>query len=280
MRHPSLAALAVTAVAIVITACAPQAEPQASAPSHPAIAHVHGIESDPSGGGILVATHSGVFRLTGDALDGPLGGHDFDAMGFTVAGTALFASGHPGQSTPPELGTPNLGVIRSDDGGSSWTPVAFTGESDFHVLTAGPDGTLYGIATHAPELLVSQDAGESWSATAALSAVDLVATEQGLVAATEQGLQSSADDGETFTPLEASPLLYSVDALSSGALVGVDTDNAVRRQAPDGSWEQVGEVVGVASAFSVIGGDRMLLADDRGIVELTEEGAEVLQPAR
>lgn len=280
MRQTSLVVLTIAAVAVATTACAPSAEPQASTAAPPTIAHVHGIESAPASDDILVATHHGLYRLAeGGRLDGPIGGDDFDAMGFTVVDGTMFASGHPGERTPPELGSPNLGIIRSDDGGTSWSPVAFTGESDFHVLTAGPDGTLYGIPTHAPELLSSRDGGMNWSAVAAPPAVDLVATEQGLVAATEQGLQVSADRGETFAPIEGAPLLYSVDASSTGALIGVDTSSAVQRQRPDGGWEQVGSVEGVAAALSVVGGDRILLADDRGIVELTEDGAVVLSPA-
>lgn len=276
MRHPIPAALAIVAVTMATAACASPAQPQ---PSHPAIEHVHGIESSPSSDDILVATHRGLYRLADGRLDGPIGGHDFDAMGFTVADGTMFASGHPGPSTPPELGAPDLGIIRSDDGGDSWAPVSLSGEADFHVLTAGPDGALVGIATRAPELLTSRDAGLSWAATEAPPAVDLVATEQRLFAATEQGLQSSADGGQTFTLLDGAPLLYSIDALSSGALVGVDTDGEVRQETAGDGWKRVGSVVGVASAFSVVAGDRLLLADDRGIVELTEDGAVVLAPA-
>lgn len=281
MRQTALFALTIAAVAVGTTACAPSTEPQASAAGPPTIGHVHGIEAAPDGDDILIAAHGGLYRLVeGGRLDGPIGGDDFDAMGFTVVDATMFSSGHPGERTPPELGSPNLGIIRSDDGGSSWSPVAFTGESDFHVLTAGTDGTLFGIASGAPELLASRDGGQSWSTAAALSAVDLVVTEQGLVAATEQGLQVSTDQGESFASIEGSPLLYSVDALSTGALVGVDTSNVVQRQTADGSWEEVGSVEGVAGALSVVGDDRIVLADDRGIVELTQDGAVVLSPAR
>lgn len=280
MRKTPLLALTIAAVAVTTTACASSAQPEATA-APPAIGHVHGIETAPNGEDTLIATHSGLYRLAeGGRLDGPVGGYDFDAMGFTVVDATMFSSGHPGERTPPELGSPNLGIIRSDDDGSSWSPVAFTDESDFHVLTAGADGTLYGIASDAPELRSSRDGGQNWSTAGALPAIDLVATEQGLVAATEQGLQMSTDGGETFASIEGSPLLYSVDALSTGALVGVDTSNVVQRQTADGGWEEMGSVEGVAAALSVVDDGRILLADDRGIVELTEDGAVVLSPAR
>jgi len=282
MKKTPLLALMIAAVAIATTACAPRTSPEAStSAAPPTIGHVHGIEAAPNGEDILIAAHGGLYRLAeGGRLDGPIGGDDFDAMGFTVVDETMFSSGHPGERTPPELGSPNLGIIRSDDGGSSWSPVAFTGESDFHVLTAAADGTLYGIPSGAPELLSSQDGGQTWSTGAVLSAVDLVATEQSLVAATEQGLQVSTDQGATFASIEGSPSLYSVDALSTGALVGVDTSNLVQRQTADGGWEEVGSVEGVVAAMSVVGDDRIVLVDDRGIVEITEDGAVVLSPAR
>ncbi|WP_405219109.1 F510_1955 family glycosylhydrolase [Agrococcus sp. Ld7] len=241
------------------------------------LGHIHAIDSTASGE-ILLASHHGLYRLddTG-GLDGPVGGDDFDGMGFTVVGSTLFASGHPGSHTPAELGSPNLGIIRSDDGGQSWSPVSLTSEADFHVLTASPDGTLHGIATRSPEVLSSTDAGVSWTTGSQLEAVDMAATDRRLFAATERGLQVSEDGGASFATLEGAPLLYAVEVLADGSLVGVDTNGAVQRQTPDG-WEQLGAVVGAAGAFGVVGDDRILAVDDRGIVDLTEDEAVVLTP--
>lgn len=127
-----------TALALVITGCAntPTTEPDAATPR---IEHVHGIAEDPRGTDLLVATHNGIYAVTPDGeVSGPIGGHDFDAMGFTIAEDTLFASGHPGPKTAAELGAPNLGIIQSDDYGQTWSPVALNGSTDFHVLTAGP----------------------------------------------------------------------------------------------------------------------------------------------
>lgn len=104
-----------SALALLLTSCA---APNIEAPSAqaPTIEHVHGIAAAPTDGGDLyIATHNGIFVVSNDGtLAGPIGGHDFDAMGFTISGETFFASGHPGPSTPSELGAENLGIIRSE----------------------------------------------------------------------------------------------------------------------------------------------------------------------
>lgn len=262
---------------------APSSATQSDAPTQPGatgatlgqLGHIHAIDGD---GEILLASHHGIYRLdVGGTLDGPIGGDDFDGMGFTVVGSTLFASGHPGSQTPAELGSPNLGIIRSDDGGRSWSPVAFTSEADFHVLTASPDGTLHGITTSSPALRSSADAGVSWTTGSELAAVDLAASDTRVFAATEQGVQVSDDGGVSFTLLDGAPLLYTIEVLGDGSLVGVDTNGVVQRQATDG-WQQLGSTVGAAGAFGVVGDDRILAIDERGIVEITDGEAVVLVP--
>ncbi|MGF2949783.1 F510_1955 family glycosylhydrolase [Microbacterium alcoholitolerans] len=281
MNRPilSLTALCITGVALTITGCTAQADEPAAVP--PTIGHIHGVAADPRGEDLFIATHTGIFTLTpSGTVAGPIGGHDFDAMGFTVLDDTLFASGHPGMETSAELGAPNLGIIRSDDFGETWSPVALNGSADFHVLTAGPDGTLYGFASTEVELLISVDEGRTWTPGASFAAADLAATDDGLYAATEAGLQVSTDQGRTFTPATGAPVLYTLDAAADGSLAGVGTDGSVWSQGPDGAWQSLDTVQGAAQAFSVIGEDRFILVDDRGVVEITPDSARVLSPAR
>lgn len=110
-----------------------------------AVAHVHAIVPAPDYDGFLLGTHEGIYAATPDGqLGSRAGNYGFDAMGLTAIDDTLIASGHPARDTPVELGAVNLGIIRSRDGGTTWDPVAFTGEKDFHTLAAAPDGTLYG----------------------------------------------------------------------------------------------------------------------------------------
>ena len=90
-RHSPLPAFAIALVAVALTGCAvPQASGTNAAP--PVIQHIHGVAADPRGEDLFVATHGGLFTLTPEgAIAGPIGGHDFDAMGFTVLDDALFA---------------------------------------------------------------------------------------------------------------------------------------------------------------------------------------------
>jgi len=110
-RYSLLPAFAITLVVFALTGCAAPQSPSPDAVP-PVIEHIHGVAVDPRGENLFVATHGGIFTLTPEgAIAGPIGGHDFDAMGFTVLDDALFASGHPGTQTPAELGSPNLGRV-------------------------------------------------------------------------------------------------------------------------------------------------------------------------
>lgn len=271
----------VTALALAVTGCTATPDVDSDA-GPPRIDHVHGIAADPRGDDLLVATHNGIFTLSpAGEVSGPLGGYDFDAMGFTIADTTLFASGHPGPRTPTELGSPNLGILRSDDVGKSWSPIAFTGTEDFHVLTAGPDGTLYGIGSSSADLLVSTDDGVTWArAGASIPAADIVATDTGIYAAVEAGLHVSADGGASFTPVQDAPVLYSLDARPDGTLIGAGIDSELWSQNPDGTWEPLDSLTGFAQALALVGEGRIAVVDDRGIVEITADGSTVLRPAK
>lgn len=274
------AAAVAAAAGLLLTGCTstPTAT-SAPAPDTPtSLGHVHGIV-DLGGSTVLLGTHAGLYTLTdaGD-ISGPLGGADFDAMGLTADGDVLYASGHPGPNTPAELGEHNLGLIRSTAAGTTWEPVAFTGQEDFHVLTAG-EGAIHGIGSSSIAIRTSTDGGTTWIDGAELPAADLTVTTDGtLYAATRQGLQESRDAGATFTLIPDAPLLYLVEADFTGGLVGVDTDGILWRLTGTGSWDSVGAATGTVQALGNADG-AVVLVDDRGIVWIDGTETTVLLPA-
>lgn len=266
--------IAAIAAALAVTACAPNA-PSTSDPAQGAagpasladLEHVHALTGAPDANDILLATHQGIYTLTdtGD-LTGPIGGNRFDAMGFATLGTDLVASGHPGPDTPAELGSPNLGIIQSEDAGASWKPVSLTGVEDFHVLTAGDDGVLYGVGSSKPNIVRSADGGRTWADGATLPVADLALSGGALFATTEQGLQRSTDGGATFETVPDSPALVLIETLPGGQLAGIAPDGVLWRSGPEAGWEQLGTVAGQPQALGVAG-ERVVVLDDRGVVE-------------
>ncbi|WP_199860122.1 F510_1955 family glycosylhydrolase, partial [Thermobifida halotolerans] len=120
--------------------------PAAGVPLPAEAAHVHGVDVDPATGDVLVATHSGLVRVSApdSTADGGASvervGPAIDLMGFAVAEPGrLVASGHPG----PGVDLPDpVGLVESRDGGQSWEPLSRAGESDFHALAATPDRVI------------------------------------------------------------------------------------------------------------------------------------------
>ncbi|WP_026059442.1 F510_1955 family glycosylhydrolase [Microbacterium yannicii] len=274
MRIHLRATTAVVAfLTLTLTGCTPANPPSTGAEHSTNALHVHGIVSDPQGTGFLLGTHGGIYRASAEGeLGRRVGGNDFDAMGLTRIGDELIASGHPGSNTPAELGEQNLGIIRSSDGGATWEPVAYTGEKDFHALTASPDGDLYGQAADSNLLLKSTDLGATWNATSGKPlAFGLAVDATGrIIATTIDGPQFSNDHGASFTPLVDAPDIQLISASPSNQrLVGVDSEGAIwTSTADDTRWHGAGTAHGTPQAIAITDAGEILIADDSGLTLL------------
>lgn len=215
-------------------------------PLQPAPDHVHGLVVTDDGR-LVAGTHTGVVALANDGTVSPIGASVDDFMGFTgVAGTGrLVSSGHPGEGS--DLADP-LGLIASDDGGTTWTAVSLAGEVDFHALAT--DGDLVVGYDGRAGLLVSRDAGATFSAGAPIAPAALAVDGREVWATTAQGVQHSTDGGVRFTPVDGAPFLVLVAVGVDGSLWGVDTEGATWRSREGESWEgrgQVGRVEALAA---------------------------------
>jgi hypothetical protein len=270
----------VVTATMLLTGCSPTGAPPApSSDTNVNFEHVHELVAEPSDGTLLVATHEGLYRLTIEAdgsatAVGPIGGLDFDPMGFTIADGIAYASGHPGPTTPSSFGNPNLGLITSTDL-ETWTNVSLTGQTDFHGLTVATSDDrapeVFGYDASSGVLQRSRDGGSTWSPGAQLSARDILALDDQLYATTSDGLAISSDDGVTFTVDAAAPALYVVAADQSGTIAGVDTTGTIWTRAPGQDWTHGHTIEGVPQAFTV-DGSRIFVADDRGIAYTDDAG--------
>ena len=268
-----LGAAGALATAVTLVGCAATPDTPTEQPSG-LPAHVHAVVVAPASDQLRLATHEGVYPVssTGELGD-QIGDTGFDAMGLTATSQALIASGHPGPQTPSNLPGPNLGIIRSSDGGLSWEPVAFTGEKDFHALAAGADDTVYGIATDGSDVLRSDDGGTSWAPTGARledTAGIAVDTTGRVVAATPAGLQLSTDRAVSFAAWPDAPLLYTVGASPDReTLVGVATDGRVwLLTADEDQWRESGMVEGQVQAVGIAADGMIVVVDEDSIVML------------
>lgn len=197
------------------------------------ITHVHGLVVD-ADGAVRAGTHEGVRVIDVDGQVEDVGPTD-DLMGMTgiPRSDVLFTSGHPG----PGSSLPNpLGLMRSDDGGATWTPLSLQGQVDFHALAVSGDRVV-GFDGSAG-LLLSEDGGRTWTPGADVTPVSLAMVGETVWAATPQGLQVSDDGGATFESRPDSPLLWVVAAGADGSLWGIDVDNMAWRSVDGEAWEK------------------------------------------
>jgi photosystem II stability/assembly factor-like uncharacterized protein len=264
---PVLLVLAsVVAVAGCTTPSSPATHPVPDT-GEPGSGHVHGVELNPSDGGLYAATHDGVFRLDAESPV-RVSQHRQDTMSFAAVGPDHFlASGHPAVDEP---GSAHLGLTASRDGGRTWGSVALAGRADFHALSAS-GATVYGFDGVTTAVMRSDDAGQHWQRGAPMVVSDLDVDPDNpmrVVTATRAGLMESLDGGIAFTALAAQPprklalidhVPYVGDSDRHRALIGVDAAGTVVSLDADG-WQDSGSLPGPPTAFTVIAPDRYAAA--------------------
>jgi hypothetical protein len=281
--------------AITLAGCTPAATAPMSAQTTD-FGHVHGLGVDPASGDLFVATHRGVWRLASGYLGRKsssvapeqVGGRSQDTMSFTIAGPGLmFASGHPDPANNPDQSPPNLGLIESRDGASSWKTVSLTGETDFHDLVTTPlkgGGSplrVYGYDASRQTIMSSDNSGITWQDRSAIALRKLAVntSDPGVVyATTPSGLQVSRDAGLTFTAVPKAPQLLLIDAVNTnpGSFVGADVNGVIWSTDDSAStWQRRGNLDSPPEAMTYVADAEkawILASDNRGIVASLDYG--------
>jgi photosystem II stability/assembly factor-like uncharacterized protein len=253
---------------------------QAAAPveaADPGVVHVHGIGRNPADGALMIATHTGLFRVGSEGQDPErVAGRYQDTMGFTVVGPDHFlGSGHPGSADDP----PFLGLIESRDAGESWRAISLRGEVDFHVLEA-QGSTVYGFGSdfesREARFLQSKDGGRSWKRLAPPEGLLGLAIDSDdprhIVALGEDRGYVSRDGGSRWRPLGVPGGL--VTWSEELGLVAVDLQGIVRRASePEGKWEEVGRLGGPPAALEAVGEEVLAATHESQILSSPDAGA-------
>jgi hypothetical protein len=273
-------AIAVTAFILVVASCGDDSTVESSGPQPAAetatVHHIHGLGVGPKSGDLYVATHSGLFvAADGEQQLRQVGDSEQDIMGFSVAGPDRFiGSGHP---APDDTDSPpNLGLIESRDGGTTWKNISLLGEADFHVLRSS-GARIYGYDGTQGRLMVSSDGGRQWTQRTPPAAMFDLAIDprdpDRIVASTERGIFASADAGKRWRPLRddiAGLLAWP----AAKALYIVDGQGQVHRS-PDGGHQlqPTGRIGGQPAAFIASGSDLYAALADSNVKRSTDGGA-------
>lgn len=213
--------------------------------------HVHGLAVDPEDDqALLAAAHTGLFRLDGDGAE-RVSEHWHDLMAFAVTTDgALLASGHPALDADdlrvPDR-PPHLGLVRSDDGGRTWTEVSLLGEADLHALAVADD-LLLGAEATTGRLLTSTDDGTTWQERSQIELVALAAHPDGqlLVGSTSEHVVRSDDGGRTWIPVTTRPAVL---AATESGFLAADPDGQVTFSTDGVDWQQAGRLPSAPEAL-------------------------------
>lgn len=210
----------------------------ASAPGTASIElrHVHALGYSADGKRLLVPDHFGIAVYEGgrwSKLPGPL--HDY--MGFAVTRDYIFTSGHMAGSRG--LANP-LGLLRSGDGGRTWTQLGLGAGVEFHLVAAGYFSNALYVHNAAPNAympragiyrLLKERRGEWHRAQAhglpgRIEVLAVHPRKPGMIAAaTTGGLFLSLDAGDMFKPIVTERVTAVLFTLEGDALV-VGTNDA------------------------------------------------------
>ncbi len=211
------------------------------------LGHIHDLVLD-GDGALLVATHSGLYRIEGDQEATLVGSARHDLMALATSGDGeLLASGHPDlrdQDWQVADKPPFMGLARSGDEGESWEPGELLGDADFHAIALLDETSL--LAAESSGVIWFNE-GDQWDRRGELLIEDLAIDpndNQVVVGLTDQAVLVVSDDqGRTWSEIESAPSLAVLDWMSSGELIGVQPDGTVLSSSEiTGRWTTIGSV--------------------------------------
>jgi photosystem II stability/assembly factor-like uncharacterized protein len=186
-----------------------------------------------------------------------------DVMGLSVGRDGdLLASGHP-DVAGMQAGEPGqLGLIRSSDGGVTWSPVSLAGAADLHHIAPTGSGVLAWNAANS-ELIASEDLVD-WDVRSTMPVEALAADPSGaaLLAVSSGQLLRSVDGGRTFVEEQIDGAVAVLVWPEREPPIAVTADGSVL-QDHDAGWEEVGQ----APPRSIVGAaanDSLYIARDDG----------------
>jgi hypothetical protein len=218
------------------------------------LGHIHDLVVDD--GTVLVASHTGLYRIEGLDRAVLVGTEHHDLMSMTMDGSELLASGHPDlrfDEYRVEDRPPFLGLARSRDGGESWEVVDLLGDADFHALVPVDDG-LYGAETSGR--IWHLDADGAWVELGEVEARDLAVDptdpSRQLAPDYDGVVRVSSDGAETWSVLDGSPTLLEIEWPASEVVLGVEQDGTIwAASSPELAWDRVAAGPAEVETFSV-----------------------------
>ncbi len=242
------------------------------------------LSVNPADDVLYMGTNTGLFRIAEGASEpekvtGKLSTPDGNGkvseslvVRFTGPDQAL-ASGHPsaGEALPPQLG-----LIRTEDAGKTWSPVSELGTADFPAIEPSGD-TLVAALFQQAQVLVSEDDGRTWETRAA--PMPLVSLEvdpsdpRRWIGSTERGLFISRDAGGSWRPNDPIPNIRLAWA-ESGDLYRIDPGGPVQVSTDGGeTWQERGTTGGEPQAMTV-DGETLYVALIDGTVKRSTDGGQ------
>ena len=175
--------------------------------------YVNTLDLDPASGDFLLTTNRGFWRIAKDGSKvTPITGTVSDGSKTAPVGTfleirssgpgQLLGSGHPDQAGD----LPNfLGLMRSADGGKTWTVVSRLGDADLHKIVLRHN-RLYAFDAILSAMLISSDGGKTFTEefTPRGLMIDFEvdpADPERIIASTEKELFRTEDGGRSWRPL-------------------------------------------------------------------------------
>jgi len=286
--EPSAPSAAATATPAATTAPSEPSEP--AEPSGGSAPFVGSLSVDPGDGSLVIGTGLGLLRLEEGAkkakpFEGELATPDGAGaiapnlvLRFTGPGE-LIGSGHPkdGGSDLPE----DLGLIRSEDGGASWTSVSLLGEEDLHALDARGD-VIVGQPVEAARVLVSTDRGRTFEERTPPSLpvdIDLdPADPQRIALTTTDGVFISTDSGGSWRQRDVATTETHLAWSETGPLYRVDAAGGVQASEDGGeTWTPAGSAGGPPSTITVDAEGRLYAALAGGRIVRSDDGGKTFE---